>query len=64
MPENLDQVTTFATKDVQITGVRVALQYLLNLDRQAFMPRRMSVCPTASHTRTPEGTGIIAATAP
>jgi hypothetical protein len=29
-----------------------------------FMPRRISVCPTASQTRTPEGTGIIAATAP
>ena len=24
------------------------------------MPRRMSVWPTASHTRTPEGIGIIA----
>jgi hypothetical protein len=29
-----------------------------------FMPRRMSVWPTANHTRTPDGTGIIAATAP
>src|SRR5579884_2135369 len=28
-----------------------------------FMPLRMSVRPTASHTRTPEGTGIIAAPA-
>jgi hypothetical protein len=26
------------------------------------MPRRMSVWPTASHTRTPDGTGIIGAT--
>ena len=25
-----------------------------------FMPRRMSVCPAAIHTRTPVGTGIIA----
>jgi hypothetical protein len=29
-----------------------------------FMPRRRSVWPTASHTRTPEGTGVIVATAP
>src|SRR5437868_11853901 len=29
-----------------------------------FMPFRMSVRPTASHTRTPDGTGIIAAPAP
>src|SRR5215472_7835583 len=29
-----------------------------------FMPRRMSVCPTASHTRTPDGTGITAAPMP
>ncbi len=29
-----------------------------------FMPRRMSVGPVASHTRTPLGTGIIAAPAP
>ena len=28
------------------------------------MPRRMSVCPTASHTRTPDGTGITAAPMP
>jgi hypothetical protein len=28
-----------------------------------FIPRRMSVWPTATHTRTPEGTGIIAPTA-
>ena len=26
-----------------------------------FMPRRMSVWPVASHTRTPDGTGIIGA---
>src|SRR5687767_9137333 len=35
MPENLDQVTSFAPKNVQITGVRIAPQHLLDLDRQA-----------------------------
>src|SRR5712691_7124510 len=35
MPENLDQVTSFPPKNVQIAGMRVALQYLLNLNRQA-----------------------------
>ncbi len=33
---------------------------LRNLDANPFIPRRMSVAPVANHTRTPEGTGIIA----
>src|SRR6266853_1886728 len=34
MPENLDQVTSFASKNVQIAGVRIAPQPLLHLHRQ------------------------------
>src|SRR5215469_5810621 len=35
MPENLDQVTALAAEYVEIAGMRVMLQSLLNLDRQA-----------------------------
>src|SRR6516162_6054737 len=35
MPENLDQMTAFATKHIKIAGVRIAAQPLLDLDRQA-----------------------------
>jgi hypothetical protein len=44
--------------------VRIALQDLLHLVAKLFMPRRISVWPTTSQTRTPEGTGIIAAPVP
>src|SRR5438105_12471400 len=35
MPENLDQVTAFATENIEIAGMRIALQPLLDLQRQA-----------------------------
>ena len=38
--------------------MRIALQDLLHLVAKLFMPRRISVWPTTSQTRTPEGTGI------
>jgi hypothetical protein len=61
VPKNLDQVTSGTSEDVKIARMRIALQRLLDLQRRPFMPRRMSVHPTASQTRTPEGTRIIAA---
>ena len=62
MPKNFDQVTAFATENIKIAGMRIALQPSWTCNAKLFMPRRMSVWPTASHTRTPEGTGIIALT--
>jgi hypothetical protein len=56
-------MTAFAAENIKIAGMPIALQPLLDLHARLFMPRRMSVWPTASHTRTPEGTGIIAPTA-
>ena len=44
--------------------MRIALQRLLDEQRQPVEALRMSVWPVASHTRTPAGIGIIAATAP
>src|SRR5437764_13908536 len=35
VPENLDQLTAFAAEHIEIAHVRIALQYLLHLDRQA-----------------------------
>jgi hypothetical protein len=43
VPQNFDQVTALAAKNVKIAGVRVAPQPLLDLDRRLFMPRRISV---------------------
>jgi hypothetical protein len=53
-------MTPFAAENIKIAGMRIALQPLWTCSARLFMPRRMSVWPTASHTRTPEGTGIIA----
>jgi len=53
-------MTSSSSEDVQIAGMRIALQYFLDLQRRLFIPRRMFGVPTASPTRTPEGTGIIA----
>jgi hypothetical protein len=53
-------VTAFAAENIEIAGMRIALQPLLDLQRQAVHAAPMSVWPTASHTRTPEGTAIIA----
>jgi hypothetical protein len=64
MPKNFDQVTSFPAKNVKIAGMRIALQLLLTCSAKPFMPLRMSVRPTASHTRTPLGTGITAAPMP
>src|SRR5438552_17346806 len=63
MPKNLNQVTSGASEDVKIAGMRIAPQGLLNLRAKPFMPRLISVRPTASQTRTPEGIGIIVAPA-
>src|SRR5512133_37358 len=35
MPKNFDQMTAFAPKNIKIAGVRIALQPLLHLQRQA-----------------------------
>ena len=51
VPKNFYQMTAFAAKNVKVAGMRIALQLLLYLQRQSFMPLRMSVRPTASHTR-------------
>ena len=59
-----DQLTALAAEHIDVAGVRIALQDLLHLVAKLFMPRRISVWPTTSQTRTPEGTGIIAAPAP
>ena len=49
---------------VEIALVRVALQRFLDLQRQAVHAAAMSVCPLASHTRTPVGGRIIDAPPP
>ena len=64
VPDDLDQVRAAATKDVEIAAMRVTAERLLHLQRQECMPRRISVWPTASQTRTPEGVGIIRAAPP
>jgi hypothetical protein len=38
MPQNFDQMTSFASEHVQIAGIRIALQYFLDLQRQAVHP--------------------------
>src|SRR6266403_2135412 len=35
MPKNFDQMTAFAAKNIKIAGMRIALQPLLDLQRQA-----------------------------
>src|SRR3954469_8285196 len=35
MPKNFDQMTAFATENIKIAGMRIALQPLLDLKRQA-----------------------------
>jgi hypothetical protein len=45
-------------------AVRVPRKVSCTWMASPFMPRRMSVGPVASHTRTPLGTGIIAAPTP
>src|SRR5580700_726658 len=61
VPKNLDQVTSGTSEDVKIARMGIALQGFLDLQSQAVHAARISVRPTASQTRTPEGTGIIAA---
>jgi hypothetical protein len=63
MPKNLDQVTSGTSEDVKIARMRIALQGLRTCRARPFMPRRISVRPIASQTRTPEGTAIVAAPA-
>ena len=64
MPDHLQQVAATATEAEQMTAQRIAMQHLLNLQRQDGKPFRMSVWPVASHTRTPVGIGIIGAARP
>jgi hypothetical protein len=64
MPKHLHKIAPAAAEHEEIPGVRIALQRLLHLKGEPFMPRRMSVWPVAIYTRTPEGMGIIAAASP
>src|SRR5207237_1071297 len=64
MPDDLEQVTSGASKAIKIARLRVAAQRLRTCSASPFMPLRMSVRPTASHTRTPLAAGIIVAPAP
>jgi hypothetical protein len=59
MPENLDQIAPSAPENMQIAGMRIAPGASCTCSAKPLMPLRMSVRPTASQTRTPEGTGII-----
>jgi hypothetical protein len=59
--KNFQQITALAPEDVKIPSVRIALQSLLHLQGRLFMPRRMSVVPVASQTRTFDGGTIIRA---
>src|SRR5215218_4940517 len=61
VPDNLQQIAAAAAKEEQVATQRILPQHLLNPQRQAGEPLRRSVCPVASHTRTPDGIGIIAA---
>src|SRR5207249_2617184 len=38
MPQNLNQMTSSPSEDVQIAGMRITLQYFLDLQRQAVHP--------------------------
>ena len=66
VPKDLHQVSSAAPENIQVAPVRIAPQRLLHLQGQArpFMPRRISVVPAASQTRTPLGSGITAAPPP
>ena len=59
VPENLDHIAATASENEEIAGVWITPKPFLNLQRHPFMPRRMSVTPPASQTRTPEGTEIM-----
>jgi hypothetical protein len=53
-----------AAEHIEIASMRIAPELLLDLQCQTVhAPPHVGV-PTASHSRTPDGTGIIAATTP
>ena len=70
VPDHFDQIAALATKHEQMPAMRIGFQRFLYLQREAWktapplkgLPSgRISVCPVASHTRTPAGTGITTA---
>jgi hypothetical protein len=62
--KDFDQVTAFAPENVKIAGVRIALQPLLDLQRQAVHAApHVGVADRQPHPHPREGTGIIAPTA-
>jgi hypothetical protein len=58
VPEDLHQITALAPEHVEVPRVRIALQRLLHLERQAVHTAPHVGVPTASQTRTAEGTAI------
>ena len=58
MPNDLDQIATAATENIKIAGMGIAPSDCWACSAWPPMPRRMSVWPTASQIRTPEGAGI------
>jgi hypothetical protein len=55
IPQNFDQVTSSASENVQIPACGSRFNTSWTCSARLFMPCRMSVWPTASHTRTPDG---------
>ena len=63
VPDHLQKVAPAATEEKQMAAQRIAAQHLLHLQRQRREAPAMSVCPVASHTRTPGGNAIMRASA-
>jgi len=69
VPEDLQKITTAATKHVDVTGMGITLQGLLHLQRQSIHAaahvsrarRQPDLQPVASQTFTPDGGAIIRA---
>ncbi len=62
LPSDRPRSARSAALSVRQMRMRIVLQRLQHGRRKAVEPLRMSGCPVANHSRTPAGTGIIAAT--
>jgi hypothetical protein len=57
---DLDENASAPAENREMAAQRIALEHLLDLEREPGKPQRMSVWPVASHTRPPSGPGSSA----